>query len=434
MTKHSMFDGKLQLYQRDGSKVWQCAARVGGKRFRETTREESFAAAKAIAEEWYLGLRGKLAAGIVVPVKNERTFADAAKEYVREVSVLAISSRTPKYVETMVLRLNAHVLPYFGDKPLTTINKGMVQSYRVKRAEDTIAKTTKPATADRPAIPGKPPARNTMLQEIVHIRQILKFAEGRGWIPFVPSLETPYLSQTKRGRRPWFSPDEYEQLYKATRRRIAEGKRPGWKSHYEDMHDYVLFQGNTGLRPDESANLEIRDVQIVDDYGTKQTILDIDVRGKIGVGYCKSTTGAVFPFKRLVARRRAELTALFPDDTAEQIEKKLATAKLFRPFNRNLFNTILEEEGLRTDRDGKLRTAYSLRHTYISMRLMEGASIHMIANNCRTSVQMIEEHYAAHIKNRLDASAINVTRPKAARTAEKKAKGRKADLGDESNF
>lgn len=53
---------------------------------------------------------------------------------------------------------------------------------------------------------------------------------------------------------------------------------------------------------------------------------------------------------------------------------------------------------------------------------MEGANIHQIANNCRTSVQMIEEHYAAHIKDRIDASAINVMRPKAARTAAKKSR------------
>jgi hypothetical protein len=46
------------------------------------------------------------------------------------------------------------------------------------------------------------------------------------------------------------------------------------------------------------------------------------------------------------------------------------------------------------------------------MRLMDGANIYQIANNCRTSVKVIEEFYAAHIKDRLDAAAINVRRPK----------------------
>jgi hypothetical protein len=33
------------------------------------------------------------------------------------------------------------------------------------------------------------------------------------------------------------------------------------------------------------------------------------------------------------------------------------------------------------------------------------------AKNCRTSVEMIEKYCAAHIKTRLDASAIKVMRP-----------------------
>jgi len=79
---------------------------------------------------------------------------------------------------------------------------------------------------------------------------------------------------------------------------------------------------------------------------------------------------------------------------------------------RELLNGVLEEEGLKTDRDGLIRTAYSLRHTYICLRLMEGADIYQIAKNCRTSVEMIEKFYAAHLKHTIDASAINVRKSK----------------------
>jgi hypothetical protein len=43
---------------------------------------------------------------------------------------------------------------------------------------------------------------------------------------------------------------------------------------------------------------------------------------------------------------------------------------------------------------------------------LEGADIYQIAKNCRTSVEMIEKYYAAHIKTNLDAAAINIMRPK----------------------
>src|ERR1700730_2223896 len=58
----------------------------------------------------------------------------------------------------------------------------------------------------------------------------------------------------------------------------------------------------------------------------------------------------------------------------------------------------IEVRGKRGVRDGQRRTAYSLRHTYVCFRLMEGADIYQIAKNCRTSVEMIEKYYASHIK------------------------------------
>jgi integrase len=92
------------------------------------------------------------------------------------------------------------------------------------------------------------------------------------------------------------------------------------------------------------------------------------------------------------------------------------TDLIFPKWQRELFKTILEEENLRVDRDGRARTAYSLRHTYICLRLMEGADIYQIAKNCRTSVEMIEKYYAAHIKTNLDAASINIMRPKPNKT------------------
>lgn len=457
MTTHLMFDGRLQIYRRGNGRHWQCAARVGSQRFRSTTKEENLDRAKDVAEEWYLDLRGKLRHGEIV--KKEHTFGEAADHYLRQARVLAASVRSPKYIEFMELRMNRHVLPFFKGVPLSEVNRGLVQTYRVKRAEETIALTLARAVAkaerdkekalkhaktpeERATIEakaadakanakGKAPARSTMNQEIVHIRQVLKHAEGMGWLTHLPNLEMPYKSQTKRERRAWFSPDEYVQLYTATGNKVEKGGRRGWKERYEDLHDFVLIMANTGLRPDEAMRLEFRDVAVEKDYATKQTILVIDVRGKTGIGYCKSMPGAVYPFERLRERRIERLknppkvlprrsrsknpTRHRAMPTQAEPRDLLPTDRVFPSFSREAFNAILREQRLKFDRNGRVRTAYSLRHTYISMRLMEGADIYQIANNCRTSVQMIEQFYAAHIKDRLDTAAINVQRSKAAR-------------------
>src|SRR2546425_12134358 len=84
--------------------------------------------------------------------------------------------------------------------------------------------------------------------------------------------------------------------------RAHEPKQERYKWESEQLHDYVLFSANTGLRPDEARRLQFRDVTIVEDEASGQTILEIEVRGKRGVGYCKSMSGAVRPFERLKAR------------------------------------------------------------------------------------------------------------------------------------
>src|SRR3546814_4395633 len=54
---------------------------------------------------------------------------------------------------------------------------------------------------------------------------------------------------------------------------------------------------------DESARLELRDVKIVKDESTGERILEIEVRGKRGVGFCKSMPGAILPFERVRKRK-----------------------------------------------------------------------------------------------------------------------------------
>ena len=93
------------------------------------------------------------------------------------------------------------------------------------------------------------------------------------------------------------------------------------------------------------------------------------------------------------------------------------TDLMFPQRHRKLLNEILCELNLKKDREGNWRSAYSLRHTYICMRLTDGADIYQIAKNCRTSVEMIQKYYAAHISNLLDTTAINVRKPRMAKGA-----------------
>ncbi len=386
MAKHTLLGGKVHVYKRKNSSCWQCSTYLKGKNRRVSTKEESLSKAKDFAEDWYFQLRNKAASG---ELKSEPTFKQAAEQFMREYEVITEGQRNPQYVQDHERRLRNHLLPYFGDMGVSEIKAGVVQEYRIHRRQTNAN--------------GKAPSRSTMHHEIVTLRQCLKTAVRHGWLEQVPDLSMPYGMSGKITHRAWFSPEEYKQLYACTRRRAQKAKGKSWQHAAEQLHDYVLFMANTGLRPDEANRLEYCDVAIVEDEATGETILEIEVRGKRGVGFCKSTAGAVRPFERLKERNTPQPTDL-----------------LFPANHKKQFNSVLNELNLKLDRDGNRRTAYSLRHTYICLRLLEGADIYQVAKNCRTSVEMIERYYAVHLKTNLDAAAINVRRSKKSKASHEK--------------
>lgn len=369
--RHALLDGRVQVYRRNGSPHWQCACSVGGRQRRRTTGQESLARAKDVAQDWYLGLLGKLRVG---DLKAGKTFAEASERFIDEFEVITQGERSPVYVQGHRARLSNYLIPFFGQTLVSDITAGMVQDYRIHRL--------------RVVRGGKTPAASTLHQEIVCLRQVLKAANRRRWLDQLPDLSAPFRGSSKVSHRAWLAPNDYKLLYTTTRQNAhARGASPA----AQDLHDYVLFMVNTGLRPDEASHIEYRDVAVVIDEATTDQILEIAVRGKRGVGWCKSMPGAVLPFQRLQERHEGP-----PSD------------RLFPTSLRAPLNAVLQALDLKFDREGRRRTAYSLRHTYISMRLIEGADIYQVAKNCRTSVEMIETFYAAHIKDVIDAAAVNV--------------------------
>ncbi|MBE0626402.1 MAG: site-specific integrase [Burkholderiales bacterium] len=405
METHSLMDGKLHLYKRERSPYWQCSTFLDGRNHRMSTKQESLTVAKEVATEWYMAVYvdarrrgngertshflkkfGQTEIPQTVTPKARKvsgpTFREAAEKFMAEYEIITQGQRNKAWTEHHKLRIRVHLMPFFGDRALSEINGGLFQEYRMHR----ITQGHK----------GRKPSRSTLHHETVTMRMVLKTAQRHGWIPAVPDISAPYKTSGKVTHRAWFSPEEYKVFYEASRERAKNPPLERHRSIWEDLHDYVLFMANTGLRPDEAGRLEYRDVKIVTDQDLGERLLEIEVRGKRGVGYCKSMPGAILPFQRMRKRH----------------EDAKPTDRIFGKTRNDLINQILNDCNLKVDRDGNTRTAYSLRHTYICLRLMEGADIYQIAKNCRTSVEMIEQFYAAHLKNTLDASAINVRKPK----------------------
>lgn len=440
-----LLGGDVQMFKRPRSPFWYAQTTVAGRQRKTSTKQENQKRAEDAAKAWYLALIGKAANG---EISSERTFAAAAKKFMAEYETITQGQRSPKWVDGHRGRIRLHLIPFFGETELPSITPGMIQDYRVHRIKVGTAarggnfKNRKGLADPTPAELRKilddakaageerivrPPSRSTLHDEVVTLNLVLKTAARHGWLISLPDISAPYNAQTKIVRRPWFSPDEYKALYAASRENARNPGQPQFKWHAEQLHDFILFVGNTGLRPDEAWNLQHRDVSIITDHATGERILQIEVRGKRGVGYCKSMPGAVMPYERTLNRPKPT-RGLQPRNRSKknpnpvlEAEYPERTDHVFPQTHAKMFRELLHAVELKFDRDGKPRTFYSLRHTYICLRLTEGADIYQVAKNCRTSVEMIEQHYAAHIANTINASAVNVMRPKAARAAERQA-------------
>jgi len=235
--------GKVYVFRRERSRFWQCSTFLAGQNRRKSTKEESLSKAKEFAEDWYLGLRGKLNQGELL---SERTFKDAARQFEREYEVITEGERSPKWVAGHKTRIRLHLEPFFGSFGLSQITAGKVQDYRIERMSNPIS--------------GKSPSYSTLHDEVVTLRLVLKTAIRHNWVQHLPDFSPPYKTSRKIAHRAWFSPAEYKQLYTATREnaRKAIGTRHQFTA--EQLHDKILFMANTGVRPDEAKLLQYRDV------------------------------------------------------------------------------------------------------------------------------------------------------------------------------
>ena len=177
---HTVMGGKVHVYKRENTPFWQCSTYLAGKNRRVSTKEESLAKAKDFAEDWYLELRGKSTRGEII---NEKTFKDAADQFIREYEVITEGQRSPKWVEGHKARLRLHLVPFFGSSGLSQVTAGMVQDYRIHRMEK---------SAD-----GKQPARSTLHDETVTLRQVLKTATRHNWLSHIPDLSAPCQRRCK---------------------------------------------------------------------------------------------------------------------------------------------------------------------------------------------------------------------------------------------
>lgn len=114
---------------------------------------------------------------------------------------------------------------------------------------------------------------------------------------------------------------------------------------------------------------------------------------------------AVVVYEELLARQRKEGFGK-PDDylfCPHQLNRDYALRDITRQFDQ-----VLKVAGLKQTANGEARTLYSLRHTCIMFRLINGEGIDTItlARNARTSSEMIDRFYAKHLTGEMNIAQL----------------------------
>jgi integrase len=373
-----LLGGTLTLYSRPNTSVWWACFHYKNRLFRSSTKSSDMEAAKKAAQEWFFEKRQQISSG-VAPASKARSFRHAAEVALEEYSLDAGRGRRSKQYVSGLTKLMRLVNERIGDLDITCMDQGAWNN--LKRSLGALSE-------------------RTIHQWKNAVMIVLKQAMTRGDLKAMPIFVRETNGNHQDTPRTFFNVEECKTLVKALKENIGKHRRDKTRhiEGAEELKDFVTFGWNTGLRVGEEMNVRFCDVTIAREKGGEEYLEVRSILGKRGrTGVCKSFFGAVPALKRCVERHGLTLENY---SQSEQL--------VFSAYHRDMFREVLKGAGLyRTnDRPPLKRDLKSLRSTYICHCLMNGAPVYDVANNVRTSVQMVETHYAKHLSV-LSSSTIN---------------------------
>jgi integrase len=305
-----------------------------------------------------------------------------------------------------------YLLPYFGKSKSTEINDRFVEKYWVwrqrywidgygKKELDKVRKSRSRGTKKDPYKKYKNlkynvsenPSDNTLRMEQSLIKEVFRWMNRNGYLSTVPLVKRPNFGRPISNNRPNFEDKEWDQLHRYLNEWCDESL--GEKSRITITHrnqrnllkNFVMILRNTGLRTGELSQMRWCDYELVNEENKEEPYLRIYVRETTKTRksrniVCRPHTLRYFDRIRELSEYTKQNDFIFCDKKGE-------------PRNNfgKTFKEILKTTGLLENREGKVRTLYSLRHQYINDRLLRGTPIDIVAKNCGTSINHIQNTY-----------------------------------------
>lgn len=382
--------GTLTIYQMEASPFWYARYYEDGKIVRRSLKvadkKEAIKAAKKVFVDLKHRKMNKL------PFTKTSGFEVCARGLAKENEArLKRGELSKQKVQYDAARLESDLLPHFDKYEVADIDYAVISDY-----------INKLSTADRPL------SINSLKIHLSHIKAILKYAQRMGVITSQPAF--PRL-KTVDTARPWFNSKEYSTLHSKCRAMIGTKIRVDTKAGKflrnveisQEVYDLIIFMTNSFIRPTDIKVLQHKHVAVVRGKDTYLRLTHPPTKGHGGP--VVTMERAVVVYDSLLARQR-EAGFGKPDDylfCPHQLNRDYALRDIARQFDQ-----VLKVIGLKETPNGEARTLYSLRHTCIMFRLINGDGIDpfKLARNARTSHEMIDRFYAKHLTAEMNIAQL----------------------------
>ncbi len=391
------YPSKLSVFKIAASKFWQVRCWIAGRTHRRSTQTQSLRMAQSFARTFYeqllaqsASLRSTLPTTCSVvshdtTVKPQHTFAAmAAQMMANEQARVERGEFSAGSFKVLRNRLDAHILPRWGKLPPTAVDHAQLLSFTqyLSKSFSTI----------------------TVSQYLIAVRKVLTMAVSVAALDKLPEFPKIKVQTNSRGA---FTPTEYWQIMR-TARKLQHTRHPDSDSTLRKNYrlrsaEYTMppdiawcigFMVNSFIRPSDLKTLKHRHVEVVRNGNTYL---------RLNLPKTKSHTRPIVTLQPAVR--------IYQQISQHYSAQSLATPDdyLFLPHLRDrayahwvlafYFNWVLARTGLKLGAHGQERSLYSLRHSSITFRLLYGQGIDLLtlARNARTSVDMINQHYASTV-------------------------------------
>ncbi len=282
-------------------------------------------------------------------------------------------------------RLDAHILPRWASKTALQIDyKALLEFTQFLSANM---------------------SSTTISQYLVAVRKVLSHAIAVGELAQLPVFPRIKIVRNPRGA---FTPSQYWQIMRAARKLRGETHpdaqstarssymvRAAQQTLPPDLAWAIGFMVNSFIRPSDLKTLKHKHVEVVHANNTylRLTLPKTKSHDKPIV--------TLYPAVRIYQKISKHYATFAVDNLATQDDylflPKLADRNYALRVLSYHFNWVLEHTSLKFGANAQQRSLYSLRHSAITFRLLYGQGIDLLtlARNARTSVEVINNHYAS---------------------------------------